>query len=59
MKTVERLLEAKGYDIWSITPDASVYEAVKLMADKAIGALLVLESGNWLASSRSGIVPEG
>jgi CBS domain-containing protein len=45
MKTVERLLEAKGYDIWSITPDASVYEAVKLMADKAIGALLVLESG--------------
>jgi CBS domain-containing protein len=46
MKTVERLLEVKGYDIWSITPDASVYEAVKLMADKAIGALLVLESGN-------------
>jgi len=45
MKTVERLLEAKGYDIWSITPDASVYNAVKLMADKAIGALLVLESG--------------
>jgi CBS domain-containing protein len=45
MKTVERLLEAKGYDIWSITPDASVYEAVELMADKAIGALLVLELG--------------
>jgi len=45
MRTVEGLLEAKGYDIWSITPDASVYEAVKLMADKAIGALLVLESG--------------
>jgi len=48
MKTVERLLEAKGYDIWSITPDASVYEAVKLMADKAIGALLVLESGKLI-----------
>jgi CBS domain-containing protein len=45
MRTVERLLEVKGYDIWSITPDASVYEAVKLMADKAIGALLVFESG--------------
>ncbi|MFB0536863.1 MAG: CBS domain-containing protein [Anaerolineae bacterium] len=45
MRTVERLLEAKGYDIWSITPDAAVYEAVKLMADKAVGALLVLESG--------------
>ena len=48
MKTVERLLEAKGYDIWSITPDASVYEAVKLMTDKAIGALLVLESGKLI-----------
>ncbi len=45
MRTVERLLEAKGYNIWSITPDASVYEAVKLMADKAVGALPVLESG--------------
>jgi CBS domain-containing protein len=45
MKTVEKLLQAKGYNVWSITPDASVYEAVKLMADKAIGALLVLESG--------------
>jgi len=38
-------LEAKGYTIWSIAPDASVYEAVKLMADKAVGALLVLKSG--------------
>jgi CBS domain-containing protein len=44
MKTIERLLEVKGYDIWSITPDESVYDAVKLMADKKVGALLVLES---------------
>ena len=53
MKTIERLLEAKGYDIWSITPDASVYDAVKLMADKKAGALLVLESGKLI-----GIVSE-
>jgi len=45
MKTIKRVLEAKGYDIWSITPDASVYEAVKLMTEKGVGALLVLESG--------------
>ena len=45
MKTIKRLLEAKGYDTWSITPDASVYEAIKLMAGKNVGALLVLESG--------------
>jgi len=45
MKTIERLLQAKGYNVWSITPDASVYDAVKLMADRQIGALPVLESG--------------
>lgn len=53
MKTIERLLEIKGYDIWSIRPDASVYDAVKLMADKKVGALLVLESGKLV-----GIVSE-
>jgi CBS domain-containing protein len=42
MVTVGQLLQAKGYDIWSITPDASVYDALKLMADKEVGALLVL-----------------
>jgi CBS domain-containing protein len=42
MKTVRQLLEAKGYDIWSTTPDALVYDALTLMADKRVGALLVL-----------------
>ena len=45
MKTVRSLLQAKGDDVWSIGPDASVYEALKLMADKNVGALLVLERG--------------
>lgn len=40
---VRQILEAKGYDIWSIVPDASVYDALELMADKEVGALLVLE----------------
>jgi len=43
MKTVKQLLQAKGRDIWSIAPDASVYEALLLMADKDVGALLVLD----------------
>jgi len=43
MITVRQLLEGKGYDVWSITPGASVYDALALMADKGIGALLVLE----------------
>jgi len=43
MMTVRDLLAQKGNDIWSIAPDSSVYDAVKLMADKGIGALLVME----------------
>ena len=42
MDTVQQLLDSKGYDIWSISPDASVYEAIEIMADKGCGALLVM-----------------
>ena len=42
MITVGQVLHTKGYEIWSVTPDASVYDAPKLMADKEVGALLVL-----------------
>jgi len=45
MKTIGELLQAKGGTIWSVTPEASVYEAIDLMADKGIGALIVLDSG--------------
>ncbi len=44
MKLVKHILEIKGYDVWSITPDAPVYDALKLMADKGVGALVVLEA---------------
>jgi CBS domain-containing protein len=43
MTSVAHLLHAKGHAVWSIPPDASVYEAIKLMADKGVGALLVME----------------
>jgi CBS domain-containing protein len=43
MITVRQLLRAKGHEVWHIAPDASVYDALKLMADKGIGALLVLD----------------
>ena len=44
MTAVSQLLQAKGQDIWSIAPDASVYDAIQLMADKQVGALLVLDA---------------
>lgn len=43
MTTVNQLLQAKGRDVWSISPDALVIDALKLMAEKDIGALLVME----------------
>jgi len=48
MKTVQELLRNKGYHIWSIGPDATVYEALTLMAEKDVGALLVLSSAGQL-----------
>lgn len=43
MVMVSQCLQRKGRTIWSIGPDDSVYDALQLMADKDIGALLVLE----------------
>ena len=41
--TVARLLASKGHDTWTIAPDATVYDAIALMAERGIGALLVME----------------
>ncbi|HEY8517644.1 MAG TPA: CBS domain-containing protein [Candidatus Binatia bacterium] len=43
MQTVRDLLRKKGGEIYSVSPDSSVYEALQLMADKNIGAVLVLD----------------
>lgn len=45
MKPVKDVLKEKGNDIWSIAPDASVFDAIDLMARKEVGALLVIEEG--------------
>ena len=41
--TIDSILRQKGAQIWTISPDATVYEAIQLMAEKNIGALLVME----------------
>jgi CBS domain-containing protein len=43
MITVKDILQNKGQDVLSITPEATVYEALKIMADKNVGALIVLD----------------
>ena len=42
---VSMILKQKGTQVWSIAPDATVYEALQLMANKGIGALLVMKDG--------------
>jgi len=46
MTTVKQLLDAKGRHVWSVEPADLVYDAIKLMAEKAVGALVVLDRGN-------------
>jgi CBS domain-containing protein len=43
MRTVEQLLQVKGTDIWSIEPLTTAYNALEIMAEKNVGALLVME----------------
>jgi len=43
MRTVEQLLQVKGTDIWSIEPLTTTYNALEIMAEKNVGALLVME----------------
>jgi len=45
MKTVRDVLKRKGSDVSSVGPDTTVYDALKLMADKNIGAVVVLDGG--------------
>lgn len=42
MKTVSELLQGKGGGVWSVAPESSVFSALKLMAEKNVGALLVM-----------------
>ena len=46
MNTVREILRTKGPEVWSITPDSTVYDALKLMADKNVGAVLVTDTNH-------------
>ncbi|MHC4351729.1 MAG: CBS domain-containing protein [Planctomycetota bacterium] len=46
MTYVRQLLKTKGNEIWSIVPQATVYEALQIMSEKDVGALLVVDKEN-------------
>ncbi|MFB3133542.1 MAG: CBS domain-containing protein [Rhodothermales bacterium] len=43
MTKLQVLLEGKGHDVWSVHPDDTVLDAIKVLAEKDIGALIVIE----------------
>ena len=45
MTTVGDMLRGKGSEVWFVSPEATVYDALQLMADKNIGVVLVLDKG--------------
>jgi CBS domain-containing protein len=53
MRNARHLLEGKGDDIFAIAPEDSVLDAIRLMAEKHVGALLVMQGGSLV-----GIVSE-
>ncbi len=42
-RTVRQLLQDKGHAVWSIQPDASVFDALRLMAERDVGSLVVVD----------------
>ena len=45
MTVVRQLLEAKGKDVWCVSPEDMVIDALQMMAEKNVGALMVLKMG--------------
>lgn len=43
MKSVQDILKNKGQDVWSVRPDETVFDSLKVMAKKGVGALLVMD----------------
>lgn len=47
--TVRELLSRKGHDVWSVGPDTPVFDAIRLMAEKEVGALVVIDQAGRVA----------
>jgi CBS domain-containing protein len=54
MKTVKEILKIKPKDVWSVSPKATVFDALKLMGEKEVGALMVIDDNGKVA----GIISE-
>ena len=48
MSTVRNILQKKGNEVYSVSPDSSVYDALETLEDKNLGALVVVENGKLI-----------
>ena len=46
--TIRLVLKRKGHEVWSVSPETSVYDALEIMAQKGVGALLVISANKEL-----------
>ena len=46
MNFVSEILKIKGQDVWTVSPESTVYDALQMMADKNVGALMICEDDN-------------
>ena len=44
MESISQLLDLKGHNVWSVAPQDQVFEAIRIMAEKGVGALLVIDN---------------
>ncbi len=42
---IRPVLESKGTTVWSVAPEATVFDAIRMMSEKSVGALLVISDG--------------
>jgi CBS domain-containing protein len=48
MSSLRHILEVKGNDVWSVTPETTVYDSLRLMEEKNIGIVLVMDGDTLL-----------
>jgi CBS domain-containing protein len=48
MSTIREILRSKGNEVWSVTPETTVYDALSLMAERSIGAVLIISDNNLM-----------
>lgn len=46
--TIRHILEVKGHDLWSISSNASVFDALRMLSDKDVGALIVIDEAQMV-----------